>query len=352
VALPEVLRDLLTAAGPPGHEEAPVTVWRDAAAGFAEVTTDPMGTPAARVDGTGDGPLLLISGHIDEIALLVSHIDDKGFLKAVSSGGWDPQILVGQRVEVLTRNGPVSGVVGRKPTHLLEDEERNRAVQLKDLHVDIGAADGDEAKRTVAIGDPLVIDAQPVELPNGRLTSRSLDNRLGAYVALEAVRLVAEAGGAHGPVAAVGAVQEEIGAYGARAAAFGLEPGLALAVDVTHATDAPGVEPGRTGAHALGDGPVIGRGPVLNPRISELLMDAADDEGIAYTIEAAGRGTWTDADELHWSRSGVPTGGVWIPLRYMHSPVELVQLSDVEATAKLIAAFAMKLGPETSLARW
>jgi endoglucanase len=166
------------------------------------------------------------------------------------------------------------------------------------------------------------------------------------------VRLVAEAGGAHGPVAAVGAVQEEIGAYGARAAAFGLEPGLALAVDVTHATDAPGVEPGRTGAHALGDGPVIGRGPVLNPRISELLMKAADDEGIAYTIEAAGRGTWTDADELHWSRSGVPTGGVWIPLRYMHSPVELVQLSDVEATAKLIAAFAMELGPETSLARW
>src|SRR4051812_40546213 len=182
--LPELLRDLLTAAGPPGQEQAPVAVWRDAAGAFADVTTDALGTPVARVDGTGDGPLLLISGHIDEIALLVSHIDDKGFLKAVSSGGWDPQILVGQRVEVLTRNGPVPGVVGRKPTHLLEDEERNRAVQLKDLHVDIGAADGDDAKRTVAIGDPLVIDAQPVGLPNGRLTSRSLDNRLGAYVAL------------------------------------------------------------------------------------------------------------------------------------------------------------------------
>jgi putative aminopeptidase FrvX len=352
VPLPDLLRDLLTAAGPPGHEQAPVTVWRDAAAGFATVTTDTLGTPVARVDGKGDGPLLLISGHIDEIALLVSHVDERGFLKAVSSGGWDSQILVGQRVQVLTASGPVPGVMGRKPTHLLEDEERNRAVQLKDLHVDIGVANRDEARRTVAIGDPLVIDAQPVELPNGRLTSRSLDNRLGAYVALEAVRLVAEAGGAHGPVAAVGAVQEEIGAYGARAAAFGMEPGIALAVDVTHATDAPGVEPGRTGEHALGDGPVIGRGPVLNPRVTELLQATAAEEGIEYTMEAAGRGTFTDADELHWSRTGVPTGGVWIPLRYMHSPVELVQLSDVEATARLVAAFAMKLGPDTDLARW
>ena len=123
-------------------------------------------------------------------------------------------------------------------------------------------------------------------------------------------------------------------------------------MDVTHATDAPGVEPGRTGEHALGDGPVIGRGPVLNPRVTELLQEAAGAEGIEYTMEAAGRGTWTDADELHWSRSGVPTGGVWIPLRYMHSPVELVQLSDVEATTKLIAAFAMALRPDTSLQRW
>jgi endoglucanase len=352
VALPELLRDLLTAAGPPGHEEAPVTVWRDAAEGFATVTTDAMGTPAARVDGTGDGPLLLISGHIDEIALLVSHIDEKGFLKVVSSGGWDPQVLVGQRVEVLTAAGPVPGVIGRKPPHLMEDDERSKAVKLKALHVDIGARDGEHARELIAVGDPLVIDANPVELPNGRLTSRSLDNRLGAYVALEAVRLVAEAGGAHGPVAAVGAVQEEIGAHGARTAAFGLEPGVAIATDVTHATDAPGVEPGQTGQHGLGDGPVIARGPVLNPRVTEFLQAAADDEGIEYTMEAAGRGTWTDADEIHLSRAGVPTGGVWIPLRYMHSPVELVQLDDVEAAAKLIAAFAMRLGPDTSFARW
>jgi putative aminopeptidase FrvX len=352
VPLPDLLRDLLSAAGPPGQEQAPVAVWRDAAAAFADVTTDSLGTPVARVEGTGDGPLLLISGHIDEIALLVSHIDEKGFLKAVSSGGWDAQILVGQRVEIMGRNGPVPGIVGRKPTHLLEDEERNKAVQLKHLHVDIGVASGDEARELVAIGDPMVIAAEPIELPNGRLTSRSLDNRIGAYVALEAVRLVSERGGAHGPVAAIGAVQEEIGAHGARAAAYGLEPGLALAVDVTHATDAPGIEPGRTGEHALGDGPVIARGPVLNPRVTELLMKAAEDEGIEYTVEAAGRGTWTDADELHLSRAGVPTGGVWVPLRYMHSPVELVQLSDVEAAARLIAAFAMSLGPDTSLARW
>ena len=241
MSTPALLQRLLTAPGPPGHEEAPATVWREAAAEFADdVSSDHMGSSIARVNGNGDNPLLAVIGHIDEIALLVSHVSDKGFLHVNGSGGWDPQVLVGQRVEVLTRSGKVPGVIGRKPIHVLEGEERKKAVELKGLHVDIGVSDADEARSLVREGDPIVITAEPLELRDGRLASRSLDNRLGVYVALEVARRVSDAGGGVGPVAGVAAVQEEIGSHGARAVAYGLQPDLAVVVDVTHATDAPG----------------------------------------------------------------------------------------------------------------
>ena len=198
---PDLLQKLLTAPGPPGHESLPARVWREAAEGFAdEVTTDTLGTTVARVNGAGDHPLMAVVGHIDEIALLVSHVSDKGFLHVVQSGGWDAQVLVGQRVEILTRDGVVPGVVGRKPPHLTDAEERKKAVELKDLHVDIGAKDGDEARSMVSPGDPVVIAAEPLELPNGRVASRALDNRLGVFVAIEVARRVKEAGGNAGPV--------------------------------------------------------------------------------------------------------------------------------------------------------
>jgi putative aminopeptidase FrvX len=353
VSVPGLLRDLLGAAGPPGHEAAPAKVWRDAAEAFgAEVTVNPMGTSVARVRGRAEHPLLAVVGHVDEIALLVSHISDKGFLHVVRSGGWDPQVLVGQRVDVLTREGPVSGVVGRKPIHILEGEERKKAVELKQLHVDIGASDADEARERVREGDQIVIAAEPVELPNERMVSRSLDNRLGVYVALEVARRVHDAGGAAGPVAGVAAVQEEIGAHGARAMAYGLQPDLAVAVDVTHATDAPGVDPGELGKHGLGDGPVITRGAIVSRPLNDLLDAAAAAEGIECTTEVAGSGTHTDADVIHMSRNGIPTAVVSIPLRYMHSPVELVELPDVEAVIRLITAMAMRLEENQTLTRW
>jgi putative aminopeptidase FrvX len=353
MTVPQPLGELLAAAGPPGHEAAPARVWREAAEAFgAEVTVDPMGSSIARVAGRAEHPLLAVVGHIDEIALLVSHVSDKGFLHVVRSGGWDPQVLVGQRVQVLTREGPVPGLVGRKPIHLLEGEERKKAVELKQLHVDIGARDGDEARERVREGDQVVIAAEPVELPNGRLAARSLDNRLGVYVALEVAHRVHEAGGAAGPVAGVAAVQEEIGAHGARAMAYGLRPDLAVAVDVTHATDAPGVDPGELGKHGLGDGPVITRGAIVSRPLNDLLDAAAAAEGIDCTTEVAGSGTHTDADVIHMSRSGIPTALVSIPLRYMHSPVELVELADVEDTIKLITAMALRLEENQALARW
>jgi putative aminopeptidase FrvX len=353
MAAPELLQQLLTAPGPPGHERMPARVWREAAEGFAdEVTTDKLGTTVARVNGAGDGPLMAVVGHIDEIALLVSHVSDKGYLHVVQSGGWDAQVLVSQRVEVLTRDGVIPGVVGRKPPHLTDAEERKKAAQLKHLHIDIGAKDGDEARSMVSAGDQVVIAAEPVDLPNGRLVSRALDNRLGVFVAIEVARRVKEAGGNAGPVCGVAAVQEEIGAHGARVMAYGLEPDLAVVVDVTHATDAPGVDPGELGDHGLGSGPVITRGAIVSRAVNDLLDEVAEAEGIACTTEASGRATGTDADTVHLSRTGVPTAVVSIPLRYMHSPVELVDLADVEATISLLAALALRLEADTSLARW
>ena len=351
MAIPPVLRALLTAHGPSGYETAPAGVFRDAASAFAEVSIDVMGSVRARVPGTAGGPTLAIVGHIDEIGLIVTHIDDDGFLRFKGVGGWDPQILVGQRIVLSTRGGSVPGVVGRKPIHLLKDEERTKVAKLEDLHLDIGARDGDEARELARIGDVAVIDAEPLELPNGRAVARSMDNRLGCYVAYEAARLVHEDGGAPGDVVAVAAVQEETTFGGSATTAYSLRPDVAIIVDVTHATDAPGVEVNEIGAHPFGSGPVIERGTNLNPRVSELLYDTAEQEQIPFTLQASARSTGTDLDAMHHSRAGIPCGGVGLPLRYMHSPVEMVQLDDIANAAALIAAAAKRLTAETSFAR-
>jgi putative aminopeptidase FrvX len=352
---PPLLAELLQARGPSGYESAPASVWSRAAGAFAKVSTDLIGTPLALVapaHGHEEGARrLLVMGHIDEIGLIVTHIDDDGFLWFREVGGWDAQILVGQRVVIDAAGGPVGGVVGKKPIHLLREEERKKVASIPDLHIDIGARDGKQAAGMVHVGDVAVIDAAPVELPNGRLTARALDNRLGSFVALEAARLVAEAGGAKWELAAVAAAQEETTFGGSRTSAFSLKPDAAIVLDVTHATDAPGIDVKGAGKHELGSGPVISRGSTLNHGVFELLHGAAEAEDIPFTIEASGRSTGTDADAVHLSRGGVPTGLVSIPIRYMHSPVELVDLKDVHACARLIAAAALRLERDTSFAR-
>jgi putative aminopeptidase FrvX len=351
MSIPPVLRSLLTAHGPSGYETAPAAVFRDAASAFAEVVTDVMGSVWARVPGTAGGPTLAIVGHIDEIGLIVTHIDDDGFLRFRGVGGWDTQILVGQRVLLETRGGPVPGVVGKKPIHLLKEDERKKVARVEELHIDIGAKDGDEARGMARVGDVAVIEGDPIELPNGRAVSRSMDNRLGCYVAYEAARLVSEAGGAPGDVVAVAALQEETTFAGAATTAYALRPDLAIIVDVTHATDAPGVDVAEIGAHPFGSGPVIERGSNLNPRVVDVMCDAAEAEGIPFTIQASGRSTGTDLDAMHLSRGGIPCGGVGLPLRYMHSPVEMVQLDDIANSARLVAAVAQRLTAETTFAR-
>jgi putative aminopeptidase FrvX len=353
VPLPGVLRKLLTAAGPSGYETAPAAVFAAAGRAFTDdVAVDVMGSVVARVPGTTPGaPFLAVVGHIDEIGLIVTHIDDNGFLRFVGVGGWDAQILVGQRAELITRNGPLPGVVGRKAIHLLRDEERKKVPELRDLHIDIGAKDGAAARELVRIGDVAVIAGEPLTLLGDRVVSRSMDNRLGAFIALEAARLVAEAGGAPGDVAACGVVQEEITFAGARTSAYSLEPDVAIVVDVTHETGSPGVDVNEIGKHEFGSGPIIERGSLLHPAVFELLHDTAESAQIPFTLAASARSTGTDADAIHLSRAGIPTGGVSIALRYMHSPVEMVQLDDIDACARLIAAFAQALSAETAFTR-
>jgi putative aminopeptidase FrvX len=352
VAIPETLRRLLTTPGPSGYEAPAAAVWREAGSAFAAVTSDVMGSSVARVAGTGDGPLVAVVGHIDEIGIMVTHIDDQGFLAFRGVGGWHPEVLRAQRVELQTTNGPVHGVIGRKHTPPPKRGEERKPTELEDLHVDVGAKDGEEARRLVRIGDVGVLASEPLELPNRRVVSRSMDNRLGCYVALEAARLVAEAGGAAGDVAAVAAVQEEVGDFGgARTTVFALEPAVAIVVDVTFATDIPGGDPKLDGEHRVGSGPAIGRGSTVNPKVFELLCEAADAEGIPYTIEASMGETHTDLDAIHISRGGIATGLVSIPTRYLHSPTETVSLDDVEGCARLIAAFARRLPADVSFVR-
>jgi putative aminopeptidase FrvX len=339
VAIPEFFEKLISTAGPSGHETAPAAVWRKHCQTFAdEVGGDLVGSSFARVCGSGDGPSVAVVGHIDEIGLHISHIEDNGYLKFGQVGGWDPVVLVGQRIVITTRNGPVKGVIARQPIHLLKDEARKQVPELKDLQV-------------VRIGDVAVIDVAPIDLRHDRIVSRSLDNRVGCYVAAEAARIVAERGRAQGDVIALAVAQEETTFAGSRTSAYRHRPDVAIAVDVTFATDQPGVELGPITKHELGSGPVIARGTTLHPLVSDLLCEAAEEEKVPFTLESLGRGTGTDADAIHLSRAGIPTGLVSVPLRYMHSPVELISLSDIDATARMIAAFATRLTSETSFER-
>ena len=336
MAVPELLDRLLRAHGPSGHEHLAFDVVRDAVSGVAEVETDSVGNLVAR--RRADGPLLALFAHLDVIGAAVAHVGDDALIAVHQLGSWRANVAYGQRVEIRTSKGAVPGVIARK----VKDNEK---VEWGQLYVDIGAKDGDDARSLVAPGDPMVVLAPPVELANGRLASRTLDNRAGVYVALEVLRRAEAAN-----VAVVAAAQEELGAYGAQAAAHSLRPDVAIAIDVTYATDVPADDAATGGHHALGGGAAIFRGPAINPRVFELLAEAAREEGIPHTIEA-GMKTYTDADATFAAGEGIPTGVVSIPLRNMHSPVEIVELDDLEACIRLLTAFAARLRPDETYAR-
>jgi putative aminopeptidase FrvX len=345
------LERLLDAAGPSGFEVRAARVWREEAEKFAdEVRVDVNGNSFATVN-PGGSPRVMLAGHIDEIGLQITHIDDEGFLYVAEIGGWDPQVLVGQRVSILTRAGAVTGVIGKKAIHLIEQEERSKASKTKSLWVDVGAASKvDVTKMGIRVGDPMVLAQGMLRLGKDRIASRAIDDRIGAYVVLEAARLLAKPKKKPKAAAtAVATVQEEIGysGGGARASAYALEPQVAIVVDVTFSTDVPDIDKKELGEHSLGGGPVLSRGSASHVGVFEMLAEVAEEEGIPYTIQAAPKATRTDADGIYLTRQGVPTGVVSIPNRYMHSPNEVVSMRDVKHTAELIAAFVRRLGPRT-----
>ena len=348
MTIPETLEQLLDAPAPSGQEALAVRVWRAAAAAVGEVSGNVLGSSWVRVPGTAGGPLLAVVGHIDEIGLVVTHAGDDGLIAVRALGGFDPHVMLGQRVDVLARDGPLAGVVGARYRKRKAGEER-KPLEFDDLYLDVGAKDGAEARTLVRPGDTAVIAGAPLELRNGRIAARSLDNRLGSYVALEVARRVAAAGGAPGDVAGVAVVQEEVGDFaGSRTAAYELRPAVAIAVDVTHATDVRGGDPEDHGEHKLGGGAVIMRGASMHPRVFELLVETAEREGVPIAVEVSRGQTNTDADAVYLSRTGVAVGLVSIPIRYMHTPIETAQLDDVEAVVRLLVAFAHRLDAGTS----
>ena len=343
------LKTLLDTPGPSAFEAAPARVWRTEAERFAgSVRADVAGNSFATLNGDGR-PRVMFAGHIDEIGIMVSHIDDDGYISFDTIGGWDHQVFVGQRVQMLGREGPVAGVVGKKAIHLMEKDDREKVSKVEELWIDIGAAGRAEAERRLRIGDPGVLAAGVLEFPNGRLVSRCIDNRIGAFVVLEALRQMADGPRPAASVTAVATTREEIAATGggARSSAATLEPDVAIVVDVTHATDYPGIDKRRHGDYRLGGGPVLSRGASVSEIVFERLAEAADAEGIPYAIEAASRDTHTDAEAIFNAHRGVATALVSVPNRYMHSPNEMIAIEDLDRTARLLAAFVRRLAADT-----
>ena len=345
------LKKLLDTPGPSGFEQWPARVWRDEVKGFADdLRADVHGNSVAVVNAKGR-PRLMVTGHIDEIGFQITHIDEDGFVYFSAIGGWDSQVLVGQRVVLLGREGPVKGVIGKKAVHQLKKEDLDRVSKVIDLWIDVGAANAEEAKARLRVGDAGVLDTRVEEFPNGRIVSRSIDNRIGAFVAAEALRRLAKERPKHAGIYAVASTREEIAwtGSGARTSATEIEPDVALVVDVTHATDYPGADKKYAGDHQLGGGVVLSRGSSVSPVVFDMLIECAEQAKIPYTIQAAPRDTGTDADAIYNAMKGIPTGLVSVPNRYMHSPNEMVALEDLDRTAQLLAAFARKLTSETNL---
>ncbi len=340
------LYDLLAAPGPSGYEQLVQECVRSYAAPFAEsVRTDLHGNVVVGVNGDG-APRVMLAGHCDQIGFMIQHIGDDGFLSFAGIGGHDATVLIGQRVRVWTAGGSVRGVIARKAIHLLSPDERAKAPEIHALWIDIGAKDGDEAGELVQVGDPVTFELGVTELLNDNIASPGADNGVGVWIVMEAARRVAEIK-AQAAVFAVSTVQEEIGTRGAQTSAFSVRPDVGIAVDVNHATDVPGVDAKQYGDVKLGDGPVVVRGPNINPRVFELLVAAAEHDDIPIQIVGHPGPTPTDARALQVAREGVAAGLIKVPNRYMHSTVEVVNLGDIENSAALLAAFVASLDSDT-----
>lgn len=344
----EFLKKLLTTPSPSGYEQRIQEVVRGWAKPLAdEVRTDLHGNVIAVLNPNGS-PRIMLAGHCDQLALMVQHIDSDGFLYVQPMGGWDMQILLGQRLTVWTKTGPIAGVVSRKAPHILTAEERKKIPEFVDIWVDIGAKDRAEAEGLVALGDTITAVLSCEMLRNEMITSPGLDDKVGVWTIMETLRLL-KGQTLQAAVFCVSTVQEEIGLRGATTSAYGIHPTVGIAVDVTHATDTPGNEKKQLGETKLGAGPVVFRGPNINPHVHERLVAAAKAKEITIQSRGVPKATGTDANAIQLAREGVAAGLVSIPNRYMHSPVEVVSLTDLDNAAKLLAGFCLSV---TKDANW
>ncbi len=336
------LKKLLSTPSPSGFESKIQKVVKSYVSPYVdEVYKDVHGNQYAVRNPKGKLRVML-AGHVDEIALMVNHIDNDGFLGFLPIGGIDPSVLDGQRVQVHTEKGDVTGVIGRRAIHLTDAADRGKPMKIHQLWIDIGATSKKDAEKSVAIGDPATIDVGYIELNNGRVVARAMDDRIGAFVITEAMRLIAKKK-IDCAVYCVTTVQEEIGLRGATTSAFDCNPDVGIAVDVSHATDHPDVDSKRYGYFELDGGPILHRGPNMNPILAKQLVNVAKKKKMPYQMEAAPRGTGTDANAMQLSRGGVATALIGVPNRYMHSPVEMVSLKDAEQCAQLIADWIVSL---------
>jgi tetrahedral aminopeptidase len=343
----QFLKALVEAGGTSGYEGPVQALFRRQVEPLAEsVTTDVMGNTTALLNGRGR-PKLMFAGHADEIGFLVRYINDDGFIYFCAMGGWDAEVVIGQRVTVHTASGPVRGVIGKRAIHLMDEEDRKKKSELDALWIDLGVADRDEAARLVAIGDPVTMAVGFERLQGELATAKSFDNRMAVFIVAETLRLL-QGQKLEAAVYGVSTVQEEIGLRGAHTAAYGINPEVGVALDVCHAIDYPGADKLRrkVGDVRIGRGPVIARGANISPRVFDLLVASAQAEKIPYQVEAAPRGTGTDANAMQISRAGMATGLVSVPLRYMHTPCEVLSLADLENACRLCAAFARRITAE------
>lgn len=335
------LEQLLDAPSPSGYEQPAQRVFREYVAPWCdELTTDVMGNVFARVAGKGrDLPKVMVVGHTDEIGLQVKYIDDKGFLYFAAVGGVDAHLTPGKRVNIHTTAGPLPGVIGKKPIHLMDAKDRETVVKLEAQYIDIGARDKKEAQKLVRVGDAVTFESSLTRLHGDRVASRGFDDKAGCFVVAEVLRLVKASGKRlNVDLYGVSSVQEEIGLRGGTTSCYTVNPDVGICVEVDFATDQPDVEKKHNGEVALGKGPILTRGANINPHLFELLSVAAEKEKIAVQHTANPRATGTDANVMQISRGGVATALVKIPLRYMHTSVETVSLGDLEDAAKLIVA--------------
>jgi endoglucanase len=342
----DFLRELLTSPSPSGYEQPVQAVVRKFVGEFAdEVRTDWHGNVIAALNAEGS-PRIMLAGHCDQIGLMVKYIDERGFLWVDSIGGWDVQMLIGQNLVVWGRDGAVPGVIARKAIHLLSPEDRKKVPEIKDLWIDIGAKDRDEARQAVAVGDPVTFELGFRRLRNNLAAAPGMDNKVGAWVVMSALEQVARKN-PQAAVFAVSTVQEEIGLRGAQTSAFAIDAQLGIAVDVTHATDCPTLDTKQYGEVNLGQGPMLYRGPNVNPVLHQRLVELAQRLEIPVQTGGLSRAASNDANVMQISRGGLATGIVAIPNRYMHSPVEVVSLSDLEHAAALIAQFCLTVSDES-----